>query len=301
MSSKHIIGCLISGSIATAYALAVGHNSRLFHGVPIIYPLVILIHLIQVLAFIPSNIFKTEKYYDATGSLAFIISILICVGTADGLTDKQLVAAGLVLVWTFRLGGFLFYRIVKTKHDSRFVQIKETSMRFFMAWFIQGLWVTITAGPVYVFLTEKFPTTDDNNTFGAVEIAGLVLWVLGFIIESVSDFQKLVFTFDPQNKDRFISTGLWKYSRHPNYCGEIMLWFGVTFFVGRSLEGWQLITLISPIFVHQLLTKLSGVPLLEAKGNKKWKNDQAYIQYKQNTPIMFPWSPKGDSYVRPKK
>lgn len=229
-------------------------------------------------------------FYDLTGSLTYIAAILFCLITSDNLTTKQTIAAGLVLFWTIRLGGFLFYRILRSGIDSRFIKIKQETLRFFMAWFIQGLWVTLTAGPVYSFLTEKYPTKGDNDLIGILEIVGLLLWALGFLIESVADFQKTLFNADKANKDKFIQSGLWAYSRHPNYCGEIVVWVGVALFTVRSLEGWQYLSLISPVFVYFLLTKVSGVPLLEAKANKKWGGQPEYEKYKSTTPVMFPWS-----------
>jgi steroid 5-alpha reductase family enzyme len=95
-------------------------------------------------------------------------------------------------------------------------------------------------------------------------------------IEVISDRQKSNFNDDPNNKEKFISVGLWAYSRHPNYVGEIVLWLGATIFAWSSLQGWQNITLICPIFVYLLLSRLSGVPLLEQKAEKRWGNDASY-------------------------
>jgi steroid 5-alpha reductase family enzyme len=153
--SKYIIGCLISASIAIAYALAAGHNSRTYAGIPSFYIIVAIIHLIQIIAFIPAKIFNTEMFYDLTGSITYQLVITFCLLSSDYLTNKQIIAASLVVIWALRLGSFLFYRILKSGHDSRFFTIKKSAIRFFMSWFIQGLWVTLTAGPVYSFLTEK--------------------------------------------------------------------------------------------------------------------------------------------------
>jgi steroid 5-alpha reductase family enzyme len=123
-----------------------------------------------------------------------------------------------------------------------------------------------------------------------LELFGLLVWAVGLIVEIISDSQKSNFNSNPANKDKFISVGLWSYSRHPNYVGEIVLWLGATVFAVSSLRGGQYLTLICPIFVYLLLSRLSGVPLLEKKAEGKWGNDQDYKLYKKNTPILFPFS-----------
>jgi steroid 5-alpha reductase family enzyme len=108
-------------------------------------------------------------------------------------------------------------------------------------------------------------------------------------IEVTADNQKSAFNDNPANRDKFISTGIWSYSRHPNYVGEIVLWLGATIFAVPSLAGGQLISLICPVFVYLLLSKLSGVPLLEAKAEKKWGGNREYQEYKRKTPVLFPF------------
>lgn len=166
----------------------------------------------------------------------------------------------MVLVWTGRLGLFLFLRILKVKQDSRFVEIKKTKLRFFYAWLIQGLWVIITMSPLLAINTAA--DIPEGGHLGALEWVGILLWGLGMAIEVTADNQKSAFNDNPANHDKFVSTGIWSYSRHPNYVGEIVLWLGATIFAVPSLAGGQLIALICPIFVYLLLSKLSGVPLL---------------------------------------
>jgi steroid 5-alpha reductase family enzyme len=104
----------------------------------------------------------------------------------------------------------------------------------------------------------------------------------------VADNQKGRFKADPANQGKFISTGLWAKSRHPNYFGEIVLWIGVLLIAVPVLEGWQWVALLSPVFVALLLVKGSGVPLLEAKADKKWGGQPDYEAYKKNTPVLIP-------------
>ena len=125
-----------------------------------------------------------------------------------------------------------------------------------------------------------------------VAIVGIVVWVAGFAIEAVADRQKSVFKRDPANAGRFITSGLWAWSRHPNYFGEITLWTGIAIIAVPILDGWRWVTLISPVFVFLLLTRVSGIPLLEARGKKRWGDEQAYQEYTLNTPVLIPRPPK---------
>lgn len=199
----------------------------------------------------------------------------------------------MVICWAMRLGSFLFYRVVVVGEDSRFNKIKKNFVHFLFTWIIQGFWITITSGPAIVILTKE--SQNKSNTLNMIEILGIVIWVIGMVIEAVADYQKFVFKMQDMKTTKFIQTGLWSYSRHPNYCAEIVIWIGVSVFGVSSLDGLEHAALISPIFVYLLLTKLSGVPILEGKANKRWGNDPEYIKYKENTPVMFPWGKTGKS------
>ena len=114
----------------------------------------------------------------------------------------------------------------------------------------------------------------------------------GFSIEIVADRQKSAFRADPANAGRFISSGLWAWSRHPNYFGEIVLWFGIAILAWPALAGWQLATLVSPLFVYVLLTKGSGIPPLETRAEERWGDDPAYRAYVERTPVLWPRPPR---------
>jgi steroid 5-alpha reductase family enzyme len=116
---------------------------------------------------------------------------------------------------------------------------------------------------------------------------GFILFVIGFSIEVIADHQKTVFRAIKENKDKFISTGLWSKSQHPNYFGEILLWSSIAIMSFSSLSGTQYLTMISPIFTYVLLVYISGVRMLDDMGNKKWGHLEEYKQYKQNTPVLF--------------
>ena len=127
-----------------------------------------------------------------------------------------------------------------------------------------------------------------NSGCRAGTLVGFLVWAVGFAIEVVADSQKSRFSANPDNKGKFIQTGLWSRSRHPNYFGEIMLWIGVAIIALPVLRGWQWVALISPVFVTLLLTRVSGVPLLEKKADKKWGGQADYESYKKRTPELIP-------------
>ncbi len=242
--------------------------------------------LINWLVFIPSNAAKTEKYYDLTGSITYVTVTLVAVLLSSDLDTRALIVAGMVIVWALRLGTFLFRRIRKEGKDGRFDEIKTNSVRFFMTWTIQGLWVLLTAAAALAIIT-----TMERQDLGWVAYLGIAIWLAGFAIEVVADGQKSAFKEDPSNDGDFISTGLWAWSRHPNYFGEITLWTGIAIIAIPILSGWQWVTLISPVFVTVLLTKVSGIPMLEKRADERWGDEEAYQQYKSDTPVLIPRPP----------
>lgn len=274
---------IIVPTIGFLVGLAGSQHGQSFNGLPIFAICVVLAFLINWLAFIPAFRMQTEKFYDFTGSLTYI-SVTIIALLLSGKSDlRSMILTVLVMVWAIRLGSFLLRRVQKAGKDDRFDAIKPNFYRFLNAWTIQALWVTLTAAPALIAIASA-----KEAEIGVFAIAGLVVWVIGFGIEVIADQQKTQFRKDPANKERFISTGLWSRSRHPNYFGEIVLWAGVTLIAIPVLQGWQWVALISPLFVTLLLTRVSGVPMLEAKADKKWGGQEEYETYKANTPVLIP-------------
>ena len=245
--------------------------------------LILLIFIIQWLAFVPACVFKTERFYDLVGGLTYSLVILIALFATDYSHWRSALLSLLIVIWSLRLGMFLFLRIRAAGSDSRFEQIKVSPKRFFIAWTLQAVWISFTASAAILAMTSP-------QTAGVSFIAllGLVLWVVGFSMEWIADQQKLRFRQNPANANQFINTGLWSFCRHPNYTGEIMLWLGIALIAFPVLEGWRLLGLLSPVLVALLLIKGSGIPLLERAAEKRWGNDDAYQRYKANTPRLFP-------------
>ncbi len=272
-----VLGALVGWAGSDDGEFLSGNSLRTFTA------LVAIAFIIQWIVFVPSFIKRTEHYYDLTGSITYISVTLIALLTATDRDTRTIIIAVLILAWAGRLGSFLFARVKKAGKDGRFDRIKHDPFAFLMFWTIQGLWVTFTAAAALAAMTSGAKTD-----FGIVSLIGLIIWIVGFAIEVVSDRQKTAFRADPANAGRFITEGLWAKSRHPNYFGEFTLWVGMAIIALPALQGWQYITLLSPVFVFVLLNRISGVPALEARADKKWGGEPDYEAYKANTPVFFP-------------
>jgi steroid 5-alpha reductase family enzyme len=269
--------------IGLAIAWAGSHNGHVFRGIPLFALSVGLAFLVQWLVFIPSFALQTEKYFDLTGSLTYISVTTIALLFSSAVDARSILLWVLVVVWAVRLGAFLFRRIQKARKDERFDELKPSFIRFLTVWTIQGLWVTFTAAAALAAMTAT--NRRDLDMFALI---GFLVWSLGFAFEVVADAQKSRFGANPENKGKFIRTGLWARSRHPNYFGEIVLWVGVAIIALPVLQGWQWVALLSPVFVAVLLIRVSGIPLLEAKADKKWGGQSDYEEYKERTPVLIP-------------
>ena len=246
---------------------------------------VILAFLIQWVAYIPAYLFQTEKFYDLTGSLTYLTVIWFVYLSSNQVGEvnfQNLIVTVLISIWAIRLGSFLFSRIHKDGEDKRFRSIKTSPSQFFMTWTLQGMWVSICSMCVITGISSS-----EGLVLNPLFYLGFILFVIGFSIEVIADHQKTVFRAIKENKDKFISTGLWSKSQHPNYFGEILLWSSVAIMSFSSLSGTQYLTMISPIFTYVLLVYISGVRMLDDMGNKKWGHLEEYKQYKQNTPVLF--------------
>jgi steroid 5-alpha reductase family enzyme len=232
--------------------------------------------------FIPSYLFKTEHYFDLTGSISFITTVIVALFLSPQLDVRDIVIGAMVVIWALRLGSFLFWRVKKQGKDNRFNVMKTQFLWFLMTWTLGGLWVLVTFAAGLAAITSA-----TDKPLGLVGFIGIGLWLFGMFVEVLADHQKTQFRANADNVDKFVNTGLWAWSRHPNYFGEIVLWLGVSLVALPVLSGWQLTTMISPIFVYVLLTKVSGITLLERRGMSKWGSDPAYKGYLESTPILM--------------
>ena len=266
---------------------AVGNNSVILNGYSAVLYCAVICIGIQWVAWIPASIGKTERFYDLTGGLTYItlVGFSLWAGSqSEPVSSRELIISLLVVIWSLRLSSFLYLRIHRTGKDGRFDKLKTSSIRFLVPWTIQGLWVFLTMIVVIVINTQA----NSAPALGIWDGIGLSIWILGFSIEVIADNQKTVFNSEPNNQGKWIDCGLWSYSRHPNYLGEILLWTGIAFFGVSCFTGLEKIAWISPLFIYLLLTKISGTPILDRRALEKWGDDSEYQTYREKTPLLFP-------------
>ena len=274
--------------LAYLVAIAASVDGVFFFGIPIILLCAIVSFLTHWMIAAPSLITSSEKYFDFTGMVATLLVVLTAMfallSSGAEASIRSVFVASFVSVWTLRLGIFLYKRIVKAGEDIRFRDIKKSLPKFLMTWTLSALWVFLTTVNAITLIA-----LNPLEPIGIFFIMGALLWLLGFGFEVIADRQKKYFSEQPKNEGRFITQGLWSVSRHPNYFGEIILWAGIAIISLPFLSGWQYVTLVSPVFVFLLLTRISGLPFLEDKAEKKWGEDKDYIEYKKRTPILVPF------------
>jgi len=280
---------LICILIASLVSIAAAQNGALYNNYPISIISMALSFIIHWLVFIPSYFYKTEKFYDITGTVAYISILLtsaylLNIVHQEGLLTRSLLSILFVMIWALRLGLFLLFRVINVGEDKRFEDAKKSFSKFFMFFNISALWVFLTIVNVLTMIINNSDSITD-----IFFIIGFSIAIIGLIIEVVADRQKRKFRMNISNKGEFIRSGLWSISRHPNYFGEILIWLGIGFSTLPILSGWQFVTLISPIFVILLLTKVSGINLLEAAADDKWALDKNYQDYKEKTSVLIPF------------
>ncbi len=286
---KHLTNLAIAAGVfifTKFYADIISFNSIDFAGSNLVGQILVITFVIQWVAYIPAFIFKTEKFYDLTGSLTYIGTIsfaLYASGSFQNLSLGNIFIGIAIIVWAIRLGSFLFMRIRKDKKDGRFDSIKKSFSQFFMTWTLQGMWVFICSSAALIAIANP-----SGVPINSVFVLGLVMFIFGFAIEVIADNQKSAFRSIPENKDSYINEGLWARSRHPNYFGEITLWAGITVMGISTFEGLNYLAIFSPIFSYLLLVYVSGVRMLEYRGHKKWGHLEDYQNYKKNTPKLVP-------------
>lgn len=283
---RSFVGVLVVLVIAAGIAFAGSQGGFIVYGIPLFTLSVAIAFAINWLAFIPAYIFKTEKFYDLTGSISYITVLLVAVFLSPIRDGRSLLLLGMISIWAIRLGSFLFLRIRDAGEDRRFREIKKSFSRFLLAWTLQGLWVSLSLAAALAAITSEY-----RIDLGIFALIGFLVWIFGFGFEIIADRQKSQFNQNPENKGKFINLGLWSWSRHPNYFGEIVLWIGVAIVALPVLQGWQWVTLISPVFIYLLLTRISGVPMLERRADEKWGGQEDYDAYKSNTPVLVPRPP----------
>ena len=280
---KPLIGITIILLISAGIALAGSQGSISVGPYPLFALCAAVGFLLHWAIFIPSFLFQTEHYFDLTGGISYLCTVGLAFIAYPNMDARGALLCFIVAIWSARLGTFLFLRVKRAGQDRRFNEIKRKFFRFAFTWTLGGAWVFITMAAALAAITS-----DHQQPLGIMAYLGTLVWLVGFGIEVVADRQKTNFRKEPANAEQFITTGLWSKSRHPNYFGEIVLWFGVALIALPALSGWQLVTLISPLFVTFLLIKVSGVRMLEEGAQKRWGTDPAYLNYVASTPVLIP-------------
>jgi steroid 5-alpha reductase family enzyme len=238
---------------------------------------------INAVFFAFAMLLRTDKVTDLSYSLSFVVLAVVLLLRGGNFSLLHVVTAMLICAWGIRLGAYLFARIMKTGVDHRFDDMRDRPLRFARFWALQAFTVWVVMLPA----TRLF-SLPGGDGLPAAAIIGLAAWLLGLALEVTSDAQKSAFKKDPANRDRFISSGLWKYSRHPNYFGESLLWWGLFVIAVPAFAGWDFLTALGPLFLTLLLLFVSGIPLLEKSAERKHGKDPAYQEYKRRTSIFVP-------------
>ena len=239
----------------------------------------LIITLVNILAYIWAYKKQSDHLTDISYSLCFIAVTLYFLFAYGNLSAGSVVLALMVILWGIRLGGFLFYRIHKMGKDSRFDAFRGNAGGFLKFWLLQSLSISIIVLPVLFGLMA---------TNIEVNIYALFLWCIGWILQSVADWQK--FTFRSHHpSSSFISTGLYSYVRHPNYTGEILIWVAIFWYVSSVLSGWTWSAVISPIWIIFLLVAVSGIPLIEVANSKKYAGNADFQKYVSKTWRLIPF------------
>ncbi|KAJ7116467.1 hypothetical protein C8R44DRAFT_792616 [Mycena epipterygia] len=258
---------------------------------------------------------QNEKYYDLGGAAGFLSTAFVSLyypalrsKFIDGklgplpsimsFAPRQLLLSAALGIWSVRLGSFLALRAIKAGGDSRFEEVKKDPKRFTYFWMAQATWVLLVGLPVY--MVNSLPP-HLHPVLGIRDYAAFGLFAGSFLFEVVADRQKTAWRHAKdakQHDEKFITSGLWSISRHPNYVGEVGIWTGIWALASSSLQtpyfplGTVALTAASPLFTWFLVRKVSGVPPLEKAGDKKFGGDRKWEEYKRNVPIFWPWGSK---------
>tara|TARA_R110000772_G_scaffold144093_3_gene253727 strand:- start:4002 stop:4874 length:873 start_codon:yes stop_codon:yes gene_type:complete len=283
---KALLAVLVMAAVGLLLASAAGRGLPTYGGLSLPLWSLLIAFGVQWLAFIPAYLNHTERFYDLTGALSNIAVVLVCFSLSVE-TDRNYLLAGLIVIWALRLGGFLFWRVCVDGRDTRFDKIKINFYRFLVTWTLQALWVFLISLAAILAMASGV-----DKPLGWTAGIGFLCWLLGMVLEVAADVQKRRFRADLRNQGQFIRQGLWAWSRHPNYFGEILVWIGLCIIAFPALSGCLYLGLLSPLFVILVLTKVTGIPLLEASANRRWGSDPNYQQYKAQTPLLIPRIPR---------
>ncbi len=248
--------------------------------------LCVIVFLYMHLVFVLALIKKDNSIVDIAWGLGFIIVVVATFFLEKTFHIRQILVNTLVFVWGTRLAIHIAIRKKGKGEDFRYVQWRKDWGRWFLVrsyfqiYWLQGFLILLISYPI--FLINLSP----KRGLSILDYVGFFLWLVGFLFETLGDYQMLKFKKNPKNKGQIMTKGLWAYTRHPNYFGESAMWWGI-FLIALSVNnGW--ISIFSPLLLTLLLTKISGIPMLE----KKYKANVDFQAYTKRTSAFFPWFPK---------
>lgn len=237
---------------------------------------------INTAMFLVAYRYKTDRLTDISYALSFIVLVATALFLKD-VTNERLIVAALVVGWAIRLGTFLLIRIWHIKVDHRFDDMRNSFSKFGKFWELQAVSVWVILIPSLLALSHA------SVAFTAISYVGCGVWAVGLVLEAVADVQKYRFNQNKQNAGKWIDQGIWHYSRHPNYMGEMLVWVGIYLVVFATLTTAQaLVGLVGPLFITCLLLFVSGIPPLERGADKRWGDDPRYRAYKRRTSVLIP-------------
>lgn len=281
-SFKHLISFLIILLVIIFLTYILSFDTLSINEIPIVYLFTSSILILNSTFFLHSYIYKTDIFFDLVGSLSFLSIGVISLLLIPNIDANQILVFFLLLFWSLRLGPFLFIRRLGANNDERLEEFFKSPLSLYFLWSMNSLWVFFTSLSMIIIFSSP-----NENEFGLIQWLGLIVWVTGYVIEVISDSQKT--KFNKFNKGKFINIGLWKYIRHPNYLGEIIIWVGIFIISLNYIHSLtSFLSILSPIFVFLLLRFITGVPQLEARGKEKWGHLDEYNSYKEKTGLLFP-------------